>query len=234
MAQAMKTTSPIDTLPADASMLTRIRVGLHALKVLKDDPGNPDYARLLHMSFDRETYARLGEVLRGTPEGQRLLDEQPTIPSVKIDFEALSRMPEGTLGRAFADYFARNGIEPFSFEYALEDDADYLNKRYRETHDIHHILTGYGIDPIGEVELQAFYYGNLGLRHAALIAVLSIPFQVKEEGLRGIGKHLRRIAAAYRRGKDSRELLSLNIEEMWTRPVSELARLVCAPAPAFS
>jgi ubiquinone biosynthesis protein COQ4 len=231
MAQA---TNPSLTLPPNASVFTRIRVGLQSLQILKDDAGNPYYARLLHLSFDEDTYARLAKTMRQNPEGRRILDEKRTIPGDDMDFEALARLPEGTLGHEFAHYFQDKGIEPFSFEFPLENDADFLNKRYRETHDIHHIITGYGIDEIGEIELQAFYVGNLGLRHAALIVFFSIPFEIKRSGLRGLGKHVRRLRAAYRRGKDSRQLLNVSFDELWDRPVAELAKLICAPAPSFA
>jgi ubiquinone biosynthesis protein COQ4 len=220
----------------DASTLARLRMGLHALWVLKDDNANPFYAAVLHTSFDYGTYARLAEVLRQTPEGRRFLEEQRTIPGENIDLEALSRLPPGTLGHEFARYFIDNDLEPFTYEYPVESDGEYLYKRYRETHDIHHLITGYGVDPIGEVELQAFYFGNLGLRHAGLIALLSIPYQLSQMGL-DLGKlreHLRRLRAAYRRGKDSRELLGVGFDDLWDKPVSELARLICPPAPSYT
>lgn len=225
--------TPSATLPPNASVFTRVRLGLTALNKAKDDPGNPDHARLLHMSFDEDTYANLAKVLRETPEGCQLLDERKTIPGEGIDLEWLSSLPEGTLGHQFARYFIDNGIEPFSFEYPLRNDADFLNKRYRETHDIHHIVTGYGIDEIGEVELQAFYYSNLGLRHAGLIAMVSVPYVLAKSGLRNAWKLIGRLRAAYRRGKDSRDLLSVNFDEMWEQPVAEISKLICAPAASF-
>ncbi|NVB38996.1 hypothetical protein G6O69_14230 [Pseudenhygromyxa sp. WMMC2535] len=221
------------SLPPNASVFTRIRVGLNALKILSKDAGNPYYAPILHLAFDEDTYMKLAATLRETPEGRKLLDERRTIPGPDIDLDKLASLPEGTLGHEFASYFKKNGIDVFGFDFALNSDADYLNKRYRETHDIHHIITGYGIDPIGEIELQAFYYGNLGLRHAALIAFVSVPYEFKNSGIKGMRKHIRRVLTAYRRGKDSRELLSINFDEMWEKPVSELSELICAPAPSF-
>jgi ubiquinone biosynthesis protein COQ4 len=220
----------------DAPALARLRMGLHALAVLKNDQGNPYYAALLHTSFDYGTYARLAEVLRQTPEGRRFLDERRTIPGDGVDIEALSRLPKGTLGHEFARYLIDNDLKPFSYEYPLESDGEFLYKRYRETHDLHHIITGYGVDPIGEVELQAFYFGNLGLRHAGLIALLSIPYQLSQTGLdlAELRQLLRRLRAAYRRGQDSRELLSVGFDELWDKPVSELARLICSPAPSYA
>jgi ubiquinone biosynthesis protein COQ4 len=212
-------------------MLTRIRIALNALRILKDDAANPYYAWALHISLDDSTYARLGRELRERPDCRQLLDERPTTPG-DVDLETLARLPEGTLGHAFAHYFRANGIQPFTYEYPVESDGDYLYKHYRETHDIHHIITRYGIDPTGELELQAFYFGNLGLRHAALIAVLSFPYVLTQRGLnlRALREHFRRLRAAYRRGKHSRNLLSVNYRELWTTPVSELAERLCQPA----
>jgi len=228
------TTTPVVpkslSIPPNASVFQRQRITLHALSVLKDDPGNPYYAPLLHASLDTGTYARLARQLRETVAGRRMLDEQPTMLT-DIDLDALAKLPEGTLGHEFAHYFRKNGIEPFSFDFPLRSDADFLNKRYRETHDIHHLLTGYGTDPTGEIELQAFYVGNLRLIHAALIMALSIPHQLTQTGLdvRRIRGYVRRMRAAYVRGKHSRELLSVKFEELWSQPVSKLSAMIRAP-----
>lgn len=222
-------TMPRSDLSPHASLVTRIRVGIEALVVLKDEMANPHYARLLHLAFDRETYVRLAAAMRETPEGRRILEERRTIPG-DVALDELAALPEGTLGHEYARYFREHGIEPFTFEFPLADDADFLNKRYRETHDIHHMITGYGIDDLGEVELQAFYFGNLRFRHAALIATTWIPVQIGRGAFRDLPESFRRIRAAYRRGQRSRMLLGVRFDELWERPVSELARELCAPA----
>lgn len=216
----------------DASAVARIGLGLRALSILKDDAANPYYAAVLHTSFDYGTYARIARGLRGTPEGRRLLDERRTIPGAHTDLATLSRLPPGTLGHEFARYYRVNDLQPFSYQYPVETDGEFLYKRYREAHDIHHLVTGYGVDPIGEIELQAFYYGNLGLRHAAVIALLAFPYQLSRTGLdrQNLRELLRRLRAAYHRGKNSRELLSVRFDELWDRSVRELSQLLCPPA----
>lgn len=226
-----KSMNPI--LAKDASTLARLFMGLRALAILRNDAANPYYAALLHTSFDYETYARLAHVLRQTPEGRRFLEEKRTIPGENVDIEALSRLPQGTLGHEFAQYFIKNNLEPFTYQYPVENEGEFLYKRYRETHDIHHLITGYGVDEIGEIELQAFYFGNLGLLHAGFIALMSIPYQLSLTGLQfdKVRALMRRIHAAYRRGKDSRELLSVRFDDLWDKQVSDLARLICSPGP---
>src|SRR5579859_3123022 len=53
---------------------------------------------------------RLFQKFRKTPEGQRLLAERPDLPRLLTDHKTLAALPEGTLGRAFADVCIRNGI----------------------------------------------------------------------------------------------------------------------------
>lgn len=151
--------------------------------------------------------------------------ETMTLPAPELTLEVLATYPEGTLGKVFSGYFQKNNIFPFTYEYPVQSDADFLYKRYRETHDLHHMLTGYGIDDFGEIELQAFYIGNLGLRHARLIVLLGIPYLMVQQ--RSVTKVLRRLLAAYRRGKASRNVLTLPYEELWSVPVAELTARYC-------
>lgn len=216
------------TLPPDASLLTRTRLAIHALQVLKDDPGNTYYGPLVNVCMDSETYAAMARKWRQTLGGRRLLDERPTLQGRELDLDALERLPEGTLGHEFVRYFRKNGIEPFVTSFPIASDVDYLSKRYRETHDLFHVITGYGTDVTGEMELQAFVLGNLGLRQALLILSYAVPLQLKELGIVNFRPYLARIHAAYARGRRSREMLSVDYEKLWDQPVSVLASLLCA------
>jgi ubiquinone biosynthesis protein COQ4 len=218
------------TLPANASIFTRVRTSLRALEILADDPGNAYYGPLVNVCMDSETYAKLARSWRESAEGARLLDERPTLQGRELDLEALARLPEGTLGHALTRYYSDNGIEPFVTAFPIHTDIDYLGKRYRETHDLFHIITGYGTDEAGEMELQAFVLGNLGVRQAVLILAVSVPRRIKDMGFKGFVAYIGRLRAAYRRGKRSREMLSVRYEKLWEQPVSVLAELLLAPA----
>ena len=218
------------TLPSNASIFTRTRMAVHALKVLKDDPANTYYGPLVNVCMDSETYEKLARSWRDTSEGRRLLEQRPSLQGRDLDLAALERLPEGTLGHELMRYFRANGLEPFVTSFPVESDVDYLSKRYRETHDLFHVITGYGTDMIGEMELQAFVLGNLGLRQALLILAYSVPLMIKQDGIKQLVSHVGRVRAAYRRGSRSREMLSVSYEKLWEQPVSVLAELLCAPA----
>ena len=129
----------------------------------------------------------------------------------------------------FSSDFQKNNIFRFTYEYPVQSDADVFSMRYRETHDIHHMMTGYAIDAFGEIEIQAFSIGNLGLRHARLFVAVGLPWLCLQQ--RSVSQVISRLRAAYRRGKASRNLLSLPSEELWSTPVSELAARYCPASP---
>jgi ubiquinone biosynthesis protein COQ4 len=186
---------------------------------------------LLNICLDLNVYASLVQRLQGSEEGRRMLSERPSLQGEELDLSALERLPEGTLGREFARYFRDNKISPFKTTLELKNDIDYIGKRYRETHDVLHLLTGYGTDVVGEMELQAYALGNLGIQTAKLILVFGTFGQIKERqpGV-GMSEYLRRLKAAYQRGRASRLFLDVWYEHHWETPVATLSTRLCAPA----
>jgi ubiquinone biosynthesis protein COQ4 len=228
---------PIDPrtlhLPDNASLFTRVRVALQALSVLKGDEGNPIAGQLVNDCLDREVYASLVQQLQRSADGRRMLSARPSLQSKDLDLAALAQLPEGTLGHEFARYFRDNKISPFETTIELKSDIDYIGKRYRETHDLLHLLTGYGTDVIGEMELQAYALGNLGIRTAALILLVGALGQLKDKERQAgvdLSVYARRVWAAYHRGRASRLFLDFWFEDHWQTPVATLRERLCAPA----
>ncbi|WP_434426072.1 Coq4 family protein [Nannocystis pusilla] len=213
-------------LPEDASLPRRIGLALRALRTLRDDPKDIAAGKALNLSLNRGALARLREELARSEDGRRLLAERPPLDGRVLDLAALGRLPEGTLGREFARYFGANGIIPFENPYPVHSDVEYLSRRYRDEHDLVHVLTGYGTDVPGEVELQAFIVGNLGLRTAALIVVFTTLKVLPTLPDITVRDYLRRVAAAYRRGRAARPLLGVRYEHLWDKPVEQVRAML--------
>jgi ubiquinone biosynthesis protein COQ4 len=205
-------------LPDGAGWPKRFTVGLRALTVLAKNKADGVAAPVLNASLDGDAFARLAEELGKTEQGQALLRERPDLQSGTLDLAALRALPEATLGHMLAQYYADNGIEPFESPYPVRTDVEYLAKRYREIHDVVHLITGYGTDPIGEMELQAFVLGNIGFRQAVMI--LGFAAVLRTDGLPPIWAYADKLKAAYRRGRASKEVvLSPRYERYWESPV---------------
>ncbi len=215
-------------LPEKASLPTRLRLAMRALLILKDDPANPVAGPLVNACLDTGAHAALIEELRRNEEGRRLLSERPSLQGPDLDLTALEMLPEGSLGALFAAYFRANGIQPFVTTFEIRNDLDYISKRYRETHDLYHVLTGYGTDVPGEMELQAFVLGNLGLRAPVLIVLFGTALLLKEKGPRWMVSYLRRVKTAYQRGANSRSFMPFPFEKHWATPVETLRQELLA------
>ena len=103
--------------------------------------------------------------LRASPEGCALLSDKPAIVPVLNDKQALLAMPEGSIGRAYYDFvhgehLSADGLvaasEAAPRHLDLSDDERWLGERMRDIHDLQHVMTGYGRDPVGELCLLSF------------------------------------------------------------------------------
>jgi ubiquinone biosynthesis protein COQ4 len=209
-------------LPEGASVFTRLRVAIRALRVLEKKPDDSVAAPLFNASLDGDRFEALVRELSQSEEGRALLRARPSMQGSSIDLDALRAMPEGTLGRAFAKYFDDNKIQPFESPYEVRNAVDYLVKRYRETHDLVHVLTGYGTDALGEMELQAFALGNLSLRTSALILLFAATLQ--PHGLPPIWRYTDKLRAAFSRGRRSAKIVAHPYERFFSMSVEDARR----------
>lgn len=216
-------------LPEGASRLTRLRVAIRALRVLDERPDDGVAAPLFNASVDADVFQRLCDELSRTLDGRGLLDERPSLEARHLDVSALAALPSGTLGHALAHYFEDNHLRPFASDWAVHGDAEFLVRWYRETHDLHHVLTGYGTDAVGEMELQAFMAGNLGLRTSAVI--LGFAAVLRPHGLPPIWRYSHRLRAAFERGRAARRLITARYDRLLDAPLEAVrAQLHIPPA----
>jgi ubiquinone biosynthesis protein COQ4 len=207
----------------------RVRTVVKSLATLARDPGRLDQVLVLAQTVNIPAVARAMDRLEQNAEGHALLEEQPRIDRAHVDFDALRRLPDGTLGREYARFLDDNGITPDAFE-ALPDVGDaraaYVMLRMRQTHDLWHVLTGYTPDVRGEILLQAFTYSQTRAPSALIIAIFgTVRWAFAWPGQ---GAALRE---AFARGKRTGFLPTFRWEEHWATPVSELRELLhCPPA----
>jgi len=72
----------------------------------------------------------------------------------RYEAEALAHCKPGTLGAEIHAFITRSGFDiEFMFKGEPKDDHAYFNKRYVQGHDIEHMVTGFGTDPMGEFAL---------------------------------------------------------------------------------
>ncbi|MCB9566924.1 MAG: hypothetical protein H6710_06885 [Myxococcales bacterium] len=207
------------------------------IRVLRDSNRTEDVHRVEEISGRARVAELVAQAHAGDRELAALLRERPEIDREHVDFDALHRLGPETLGGAYVRHLERNGLELYtvetSDEFIDDDEARYLIHRYRQTHDIWHVLFGVGVAGHEEVLIHAFAYGQVGLPVSAMIMLLG---GLKHMVLERRWLALRRgLWEAYWSGRRAKPLLTIRWEELWDRPVAELRRsLGIRPAtPAF-
>lgn len=152
----------------------------------------------------------------------------------RLDLPALRRLPPGTFGRAYAQFLDEHGLAPIVLSPAIDAETVARNAyglRYATTHDMFHVLLGYGPDKVGEMGVLAFtvgqgYHGLLWMQ--ALFAWLIYPFQS--------GFALKGLLAAWRRGYGLGQrapcLVGLRLEDRFEADLDALRAELLTPSPA--
>jgi ubiquinone biosynthesis protein Coq4 len=130
-------------------------------------------------------------------------------------------LPDGTLGREVLRHLEDAGLlvdlelPPSPFE--LSDAGTYAKQRWRETHDIRHVLTGLNTSVRDEIVLQAFQLGHFHNRFALVqmsVGPLLAPCAP--------GPLLRDYRRAFGAGRRARRLIDVPWEDLWDRRLDEL------------
>ncbi len=223
-------TSETSLVALPRSAFGRLVVGLRAFRKLISNPADPLHGPLFQMCAEYSLLRKVTRNLERHGEGRRLLAERPRLNAHAISLAFLRAYPPRSLGQAYAAYFEANGISLFEPPtLPVETDQDYLATRLREVHDVFHVVTGYGTDDLGELELQWFNMGNVGWGPLPIIVFVASLVTGRMKKCGGFWNVCKRALAAYRRGRRSRSLVSIVWEDYWHMPVRDVQSLLCAP-----
>lgn len=139
----------------------------HFRELLKD---KEETSHVFHIfdALPSQTFMPRVRRLGLSPHGEALRRSEPSLPPLLDDHAALRRTPPGSVGHAYCDFMEREGLTAAG----LVAEADKLNRprfddlvqwyadRSRDVHDLMHVLTGYGRDPLGEQCVLLFTHGQ--------------------------------------------------------------------------
>lgn len=212
--------------------------------------------RLLRDPQDTRQVFRLTDALRGSsgvapyrrfrasPIGEKAIAEQRHLLTALSDHVALSRLPEGSVGREYLGFMREQGLSAEALVAISRDALDSLNqreegarlfaRRLRDMHDLCHILTGYGRDELGEVCVLAFSYPQQKIRSFAVIAALGAlrtSQMLRRAGLPRAGA-IASVREAYRHGKAAAWLPGEDLEALLAENLIEARRRLGIAPPS--
>jgi ubiquinone biosynthesis protein COQ4 len=208
---------------------------LRAVRSLMRNREDTHQVFLLIEALRGKTTLRQFARFRQTETGRAVLAENRRLLDRLSDRASLAALPAGTLGRAYYDFMASESLSAEGLvavsrieRPAAADDVTLFRERNREMHDLLHVVTGYGRDPLGEACLVAFSHAQTKLKGFAVIAA----FAARRIARARPGQPIRRaVFEGYRHGRSAGWLPGADWEALLSQPV-EAVREQFAVKPA--
>jgi ubiquinone biosynthesis protein COQ4 len=151
------------------------------------------------------------------------------------DLAAMLKMPKGSLGWTYATVLSTLGYEPqfYRTPASFKSDAEYISYRVYRTHDLHHILTGFSLDNLGELGVISVTASQTAFPAFLFLDIISLLFnffradQLYREDLPPAekGKTLKYafdlVSAGLEMGQGATPLFPVKWEDGFERPLEE-------------
>ena len=158
---------PLVAPEREVSRIQPLKALRHFGKLVED---KEDTAQVFHIIEAMKTKAghRQAWDFIKSREGQRFLAEEADIPGSLDDHARWADLPPNSVAQRYIAFMKREGLSAQglvedSHQWAPadqrpQDQTEWYFNRLRDTHDLFHVLTGYGRDAIGEAALLGFSY----------------------------------------------------------------------------
>ena len=198
-----------------------------AMRKLMQNREDTGQVFLLNEALRGKTTLRQLAKFRRTEVGQAALADHRRLLDRLNDRETLAALPAGTLGRTYYEFMQAENLSADGLveasktlkSWRLDDDVTWFRERNREMHDLLHIVTGYGRDPLGEASLVAFSFAQTSLKGFLVIAItasLRLSQAVPDQPMK------RAVFEGWRRGRHAKWLIAADWEALLSQPVEAI------------
>jgi ubiquinone biosynthesis protein COQ4 len=183
------------------------------------------------MGANTDNVFDIDDSFRGSTQMQACVDRVKAIPAARTmmeerylgsdyDLEALSKLSRGTLGHTYATVMKTLGYDPnFYRQRELKTDEDWLILRQRKTHDLSHIITGFGPTggELGVLSIEAVHNGS---PTSVVLLVASLALALKEQP-----QNLQEVTQQAARGMgmaiQMKPLIAQRWEDGWNKSITQ-------------
>lgn len=153
-------------------------------------------------------------------ESRTVVENRELIPTP--DIQRLRLLPEGTVGREYANHMLRENLSPDFFENLdIKDHETFVMMRLRQSHDLWHTLTGFNTSVPDELGLLAFMmaqvhspFSPILIAGGLLAATLKRPHELVPI--------MEKICAGWKMGVSAKPAFAIDWHAHWQTPLSEL------------
>ena len=144
-----------------------LKVLHHFGKLVEDKEDTEQVFHIIEATKGKRSHAQAHSFIR-SPEGQRFMAEGVDIPAMLDDHARWADCGPNSVAAHYIAFMKREGLSAAGLvaeshrwappESLPRDQTQWYFDRLRDTHDLFHVLTGYGRDALGEVSLLGFSY----------------------------------------------------------------------------
>jgi ubiquinone biosynthesis protein COQ4 len=144
-----------------------LKVLHHFRKLIDDKEDTEQVFHIIEATKGKRSHAQAHQFIR-SPEGHRFLADSVDIAVMLDDHARWADCGPNTVASHYMAFMKREGLSAAGLvaeshkwappENLPRDQTQWYFDRLRDTHDLFHVLTGYGRDALGEVSLLGFSY----------------------------------------------------------------------------
>ncbi len=178
----------------------------------------------------------------GTDYGRRVVEKPIRIEEVLCRRDRLADMPVGSVGRAFYDFMEGEQLSETALldatksagiDYTMPGRFEGLCRQiihFKVTHDLWHVLSGYGRDGLGEICLLKFYNGqwyDRGIELIVKIGSFSMGRQIPDLRMKAL------LDEAFDNARTAQWIMGFDVEDYLPRPLNEVREMMNIRPPTL-
>ncbi len=176
-------------------------------------------AKLSRLSQDDESTGKILKRISSHSQGKRAISSRLRLGD--IDFNALLKLPQESLGFSYAKHMLDNQLKPLQ-PTDIADDASYLGAHIAETHDIWHVVIGANTDIVGEIKLEAFYVAQLQATRLFQSLLAKNILKSAVYNIDSSARYMDAITQGWLLGKEAKPLFGVEWTQQWHKPLEQV------------
>lgn len=209
-------------------------------RLLLKDKEDTSLVFKIYESLPSKSFMPRVEALALSERGEYLRRTEPSLPEILDDHVALRRTRAGSLAHAYCDFMESEGLSAAG----LVAEADKLGRpkfpdlvqwfadRSRDTHDLFHVLTGYGRDALGEQCVLLFTHGQSPTQGHLLIGYAGAA-NIRKMTWGSKAPVMGAVRQAKRTGRGAPKLIEQPIRELLKLPLETVRDALNIPQPTL-
>ncbi|WP_374405583.1 Coq4 family protein [Pelagerythrobacter sp.] len=193
---------------------------LHHFRELIKDKEDTEQVFHIYEALPSKDFLPRARALTLSEHGEALRASEPFLPPILDNHAALRKLPRGSVAHAYCDFMEREGLTAAGLVAESDkmgrpkygDLIEWYGFRQRDTHDLMHVLTGYGRDALGEQCVLLFTHGQ-SPSHGHLLLGYAGALNIKKQ-VKSRAPVYRAVREAHRIGKACPPIAEMPIREL--------------------